>query len=85
MPLRTQLEIDIEREQGKKPKSVYTLIIFLSISIATLGAYTIKLKYQLSKKEHEILVIEKNYNEERSELLKEIEELKKEYETSGSR
>ncbi|MCK5286206.1 MAG: hypothetical protein KAI96_03270 [Thermodesulfovibrionia bacterium] len=85
MPERTQLEIDLEREQGKKPKTVYMLIIFLSVSIALLGAYTIKLRYQLSKKEHDVLLIERNYNEQKSELLNRIEELKKEYETRGSR
>lgn len=85
MSERSQLEIDLEREQGKKPKTVYILIIFLSMSIAVLGTYTIKLRHQLSKKEHDILLIEKHYNEEKTELLNRIKELKKEYETGESR
>ena len=76
MPDKTQLEIDIEKkEQVRKPKIAFILIIFLSVGLVVLGIYTIKLKQELSFKEHEILLIKHNCNNEKTELLNKIKGL----------
>jgi len=76
---KTPLEKDIERrEMVKIPLSAFILLIILSISLGMLGVYTIKLRQELSIKEQEIALINRNYNNEQKKLLNEIERLKRE-------
>lgn len=70
---KSQLEREIERrELTKKPVSVLILIAFLSICLGALGVYSFKLKQELSIKENEIVLIKRNFNDEKSDLLNTI-------------
>jgi hypothetical protein len=71
---KTRLEEDIERQQIKKPCSIYLLIILLSISLGALGAYTLKVRQELSTKQQEIISIKKNCDIEKTELMNELRE-----------
>jgi hypothetical protein len=71
---KTRLEEDIERQQLKRPRGVYLLIILLSVSLGVLGAYTLKVKKELSTKQQEIILIKKNCNIEKTELMNELRE-----------
>ncbi len=76
---KSQLEREIERrELTKKPVSVLILIAFLSICLGALGVYTFKLKQELSIKENEIVLIKRNFNDEKSDLLNTIKKLESE-------
>lgn len=73
---KTQLEVDLEkREHVRKPSSALILFIFLSISLVTLGIYTIKIKQELSVKDYEIFLIKRNCDNEKTELLNRIKAL----------
>jgi hypothetical protein len=78
---KTPLEKDIElQERVKIPIGTFILLAFLSISLGVLGIYTLKLKQELSIKEQEIELINRNYNNEQKKLLNEIERLERECE-----
>jgi FtsZ-interacting cell division protein ZipA len=63
MPERTKLEIEVERQQRKRPAGVFILFIILIIIIALLGFYTIKLRQEVLFKDKEIQRIKKECNE----------------------
>lgn len=76
---KSQLEREIERrELTKKPVSVLILIAFLSICLGAFGVYTFKLKQEFSIKENEIVLIKRNFNDEKSDLLNTIKKLESE-------
>lgn len=76
---KSQLEREIERrELTKKPVSVLILIAFLSICLGALGVYSFKLKQELSIKENEIVLIKRNFNDEKSDLLNTIKKFESE-------
>ncbi len=61
MPDKTRLELDIEhRERFRTPPGVKLLVILLVIAVLGLGVYTFKLRQELAKKEHEIVLLKKN-------------------------
>ncbi len=76
---KSQLEREIERrELTKKPVSVLILIAFLSICLGALGVYSFKLKQELSIKENEIVLIKRNFNDEKFDLLNTIKKFESE-------
>ncbi len=80
---KTRLELDLElHERNRTPVSVKTLIIMLAISLCFLGAYTFNLKRKLAEIEREAIVMKENYQQEKSALLRQIEQLQARHMTS---
>jgi hypothetical protein len=74
---KTKLEVDIEREEAKRPYSLSVLIVILVVTIGILGVYTFNLRKELSDKEQELTLMKQKYGKEKSKLLNIISGIKK--------
>ncbi|MBI5408280.1 MAG: hypothetical protein HZA14_02835 [Nitrospirae bacterium] len=73
---KSDLERDIElHEIRRTPAGMKILIALLVVSLCALGAYTLSLKSELSKKDREISVTKEGFQKERAELANRIKEL----------
>jgi len=82
---KSQLEREIERREiVKKPLSVLILIALLSVSLGALGVYTFKLRQELLVKKEEIVLIKREFNNEKVNLINKIKRLEREREALKS-
>jgi hypothetical protein len=81
---KTQLEMEIERQEMlKKSRGVFILVAILLICLVTAGAYTLKLRQDLSIKEKELSLTKYNCNNEKAEFSNKIKKLEEELEALG--
>jgi Tfp pilus assembly protein PilO len=74
---KTPLERDIEnREMAGTPGTIKLLILILSAGLVVVTLYTFFLKQELERKDQKIIILQEEFQNEKTLLLGEIKELR---------